>query len=89
MASDDSKRTLTKDLLLAAMMVAAGLAVSGLALTQLRAAHTAEMAQATQPLQSSPPADQDKTPPAESMPGGQRPTTPAPEPARPDEQAQK
>jgi uncharacterized protein HemX len=89
MAADLRKRTLAKDLLLAAMMVAAGLAVSGLALTQLRADHTAEMAQATQPLQSSPHADQDKALPAESKPGGERPTTPAPEPARPDEQAQK
>ena len=49
----------------------------------------AEMAQATQPLQSSPPADQDKAAPAESKPGGERPTTPAPEPARPDAEAQK
>jgi len=88
MSVDDSKRTLAKDLLLATVMVAAGLAISGLALTQLRAAHTAEMAQATQPLQSSP-ADQDKTLPAESKPGGERPTTPAPEPARPNAEAQK
>jgi hypothetical protein len=44
------------------------------------------VAQSTQPLQSSPPSDQDK--PAESKPGGTRPTTPAPEPARPDPQAQ-
>lgn len=89
MAADETKRTLAKDLLLAVAMVAAGLAISGMALTQLRAAHTGELAQATQPLQSSPPADQDKTPPAESKPGGERPTTPAPEPAHPDEQAQK
>jgi uncharacterized iron-regulated membrane protein len=86
MSADDRKRTLAKGLVLAIMMVAAGLAISGLALRQLRAAHTAEMAQATQPLQSSPPADQ--TPPAESKPGGERPTTPAPEPARPNAQAQ-
>ncbi len=70
-------------------MVAAGVVISGLALTQLRAAHTAELAQATQPLQSSPPADPNKTAPAESKPGGERPTTPAPQPARPDAQAQK
>ncbi len=89
MAADDRKRTLAGDLLLAALMVAAGLAMSGVALVQLRAAHTAELAQATQPLQSTPPADQDKTPPAESKPGGERPTTPAPEPARPDTEAQK
>lgn len=89
MAADETKRTLAKDLLLAVAMVAAGLGISGMALTQLRAAHTGELAQATQPLQSSPPADQDKTPPAESKPGGERPTTPAPEPAHPDAQAQK
>ena len=47
------------------------------------------MAQATQSLQSSPSAEQDKTTPAASKPGGERPTTPAPEPARPDAQAQK
>lgn len=89
MAADDRKRTLVKDLVLAAVMIAAGLAISGMALTELRSARTADLAQATQPLQSSPPADQDKTPPAESKPGGERPTTPAPEPARPDAQAQK
>ena len=89
MAADDRKRALARDLPLAAVMVAAGLAVSGLALTKLRASHTAEMAQATQPLQSSPPADQDKAPPAESKPGGERPTTPAPEPARPNAEAEK
>ncbi len=31
----------------------------------------------------------DSTTPAESKPGGTRPTTPAPEPARPDVEAQK
>ena len=46
------------------------------------------MAQATQPLQGTPaPDDQSKTP-AESKPGGERPTTPPPEPARPDPQTQ-
>jgi hypothetical protein len=89
MTADNSKRILARDLLLATAMIAAGLTISGLALTELRAVHTSEMAQATQPLQSSPPADQDKIPPAESKPGGERPTTPAPEPAHPDERAQK
>ena len=73
-------------MLLASALVAAGLAISGLSLMQI-AARNPQMAQATQPLQSPPPA-QDK-PPAESKPGGERPTTPAPEPARPDAQAQK
>jgi hypothetical protein len=82
------KRTLGSDLLLAAAMVAAGLAISGLALTRIRAAHTPQVAQATQPLQSSPPSGQDRPAPAEAKPGGARPTTPAPEPARPDARAQ-
>jgi cytoskeletal protein RodZ len=86
MSTGESKRTLGKDLLLASAMVVVGLAISGLALTKLRAARSPEVAQATQPLQSSPHVDQDK--PAESKPGGTRPTTPAPEPAQPDPQAQ-
>jgi hypothetical protein len=88
MAPDGTKRAYRKDMLLASALVAAGLAISGLSLAQI-AARNPQMAQATPPLQSSPaPADRDK-PPAESKPGGERPTTPAPEPARPDAQAQK
>ncbi|MGC2317090.1 MAG: hypothetical protein WA615_11385 [Bradyrhizobium sp.] len=89
MYSDDRRRAYRKDLLLASVMVAAGLAVTGLSLVRLRAGNP-QMAQATQPLQSSPtvPSAQD-TAPAESKPGGERPTTPAPEPARPDAEAQK
>ena len=86
MSANDGKRTLGKELLLASVMVMAGLAISGLALTKLRATHDPHLAQATQPLQSSPPSDQDK--PAESKPGGTRPTTPAPEPDRPNSQAE-
>jgi predicted cobalt transporter CbtA len=87
MSPDDSKRGYRNDFLLAAAMVAAGLAMCALALAQL-SSQSPLMAQATQPLQSSPPSAQDKAP-AESKPGGERPTTPAPEPARPDAQAQK
>ena len=89
MSPEDRKRAYRKDLLLASVMVAVGLTVFGLALVKL-AADNPQMAQATQPLQSSPPAPaaQD-TAPAESKPGGERPTTPAPEPARPDAEAQK
>jgi hypothetical protein len=72
----------------ASALVAAGLAVSGLSLMQI-AARNPQMAQATQPLQSSPPAAAEDKPPADSKPGGERPTTPAPEPARPDTQALK
>jgi hypothetical protein len=89
MSPDDRKRAYRKDLLLASAMIAAGLAIFGLSVAQLKA-HNPQVAQATQPLQSSPPAQapQDNAP-AESKPGGERPTTPAPEPARPDAEAQK
>jgi hypothetical protein len=68
------------------VLVAGGLVISGLSLTQLSARNT-HIAQATQPLQSSPSTAPDNTP-AESKPGGVRPTTPAPEPAHPDAPAQ-
>jgi hypothetical protein len=88
MIPDDKKRILRKDLLLASVIVAAGLAVSAVSLTQLRA-HDTQTAQATQPLQSSPDSTTPGTAPAESKPGGERPTTPAPEPAHPNVEAQK
>jgi hypothetical protein len=87
MPLEDSRRTYRKDSLLAAAMVVSGLVMCGLALVQL-SADSPLMAQATPPLQSSPPSAPEKAP-AESKPGGERPTTPAPEPARPDPQAQK
>src|SRR5258708_40345752 len=88
MTPDETNRAYRKDMFLASALVAAGLAISGLSLVQI-AARNSQIAQATPPLQSSPPpADQDK-PPGESKPGGERPTTPAPEPARPDTPAQK
>jgi hypothetical protein len=63
-------------------MVAAGIAISGLSVMQLKATDP-QIAQAT------PTPTPQETPPAESKPGGTRPTTPAPEPARPDPEAQK
>jgi hypothetical protein len=86
MSSDGRKRALGKDLLLASLLVTAGLVLSGASLIAL-AKSDVRVAQATQPLQSSPAAPDNA--PAESKPGGERPTTPAPEPARPDAQAQK
>jgi hypothetical protein len=76
-------------MLLASAMAAAGLAISGVSLAQLAARNPQMMAQATQPLQSSPDAAAQDKGPAESKPGGERPTTPSPEPARPDVEAQK
>jgi hypothetical protein len=87
MSSEDRKRAFRRDLLLASLLVVAGLGLSGVSLVEL-AKSNVRFAQATQPLQSSPPAATN-TAPAESKPGGERPTTPAPEPARPDTQTQK
>jgi hypothetical protein len=85
MPPEDRKSTY-RDFWLAAAIVASGLVISGLSLTQLSARNT-YVAQATQPLQSSPSTAPDNVP-AESKPGGVRPTTPAPEPAHPDVPAQ-
>lgn len=87
MPGQDDKRRLKLDLTIACSLFAAGLAISVMSLVQIRAESRMELAQATQPLQTTPPDDQGKTP-AEAKPGGERPTTPAPEPARPDPQTQ-
>jgi hypothetical protein len=89
MTPDGDRRAYRMDLLLAAAMVAGGLAVAAVSMVQIKAANRLHMAQATPPLQGTPASpDQDKAP-AEAKPGGERPTTPAPQPARPDAQAQK
>ncbi len=76
------------DLVLAAVMVAMGLTVVGLSWSQLSGRK--EIAQATAPNSETPQVPAGKTDgPAESKPGGTRPTTPPPEPARPDADAQK
>jgi|HubBroStandDraft_6_1064221.scaffolds.fasta_scaffold435576_2 hypothetical protein len=69
----------------ASMVIAAAIAISTLSLTQVQARDRVRLAQATPAPQTSPSADK----PAESMPGGTRPTTPAPEPAQPNLEAQK
>ena len=90
--NENTKRVVRGELWLAAAMVTAGLAISGLSLARLHAQNQLEMAQATgtpgQPLQATPSPQPTNAPPAEAKPGGTRPTTPAPEPARPDTQAQ-
>jgi hypothetical protein len=87
MSPDERKHVLRRDLGLAAIVVAVGLSVSGLSFVELRARQPQRLAQATPTPQASP-SDQ-PAPPAESKPGGTRPTTPAPEPAHPDAQAQR
>jgi hypothetical protein len=88
--SPDSKRAYRKDMLLASAMVAVGLAISGLSVAQLTAGHSnPQMAQATQPLQSTPGAETKPSAPAEPATTGVRPSATPPEPARPDADAQK
>ncbi|MCP4621535.1 MAG: hypothetical protein GY844_34465 [Bradyrhizobium sp.] len=88
--SASERRTVGKsDWLIAAALVAAGAAISAVSVAEIMAERPhQQLAQATQPTPSSPP-DAQKNVPAESTPGGTRPTTPAPEPARPDADAQK
>ena len=63
---------------LGVVLLVTGLIVAGAAVARMGTENVVQ-AQATPPTAS--PSDNDK--PAESMPGGTRPTTPAPEPARP------
>jgi hypothetical protein len=88
MSPNDGKRDLRKDLLLASTMVAAGLVVSGLSLAEI-AVRNPQMAQATQPLQSTPGTETKPSAPAEPATTGTRPAELAPQPAHPDAQAQK
>jgi hypothetical protein len=85
---DDRKRAYRNDLLLASMMVATGLAVSGVSLIDL-AVREPQMAQATPPLQSTPGSEAKPSAPAEPATTGQRPSEIPPQPAHPDAEARK
>ena len=88
MPADDRKRTFGKDLLLASALVAAGLLISALSLTEIKARNP-QLAQATPPLQSTPGAETKPSAPAAPTTTGTRPSKPAPQPAQPDAEAQK
>jgi hypothetical protein len=88
MPADDRKRAYRKDMLLASAIVAVGLSVSGLSLVDLAARNT-QMAQATQPLQSTPGAESKPSSPTEPVTTGQRPAEIPPQPASPNPEAQK
>ena len=88
MNPDDRRRAYRKDLLLASALITAGLVVSGLSLTQFKAGNP-QMAQATQPLQSTPGAETKPSALPEPATTGARPTEIPPQPARPDAEAQK
>jgi hypothetical protein len=89
MSPDDGKRGYWKDFLLAAALVTTGLVISGLSLIELRTRNPQQLAQATQPLQSTPGAKTKPSAPAEPVTTGTRPSNIPPEPARPDAEAQK
>lgn len=89
MAPADRKRSYRNDMLLAGFLVAAGLAMSGISAAELLNTRHQQMAQATQPLQSTPGAESKPSAPAEPATTGTRPAEIPPEPARPKPEAQK
>lgn len=98
MTPQDAKREIRAEVILAILMLAGAFAVTGTLLMQLFAHQHDFMLSDIMPREMRVAQSQQGTPsvspgkengPAESMPGGTRPTTPAPEPARPDADAQK
>ena len=89
MSADHNKRSYRIDFLVAAALVTTGLVMSGLSLAELGARNQQQLAQATQPLQSTPGAETKPAAPAEPTTTGTRPSNIPPEPARPDADAQK
>ena len=89
MSPDDRKRHYWKDLLLASMLVATGVVISALSLIEIGSSDPQHLAQATQPLQSTPGAESRPSVPAEPTTTGTRRSNIPPEPARPDAEAQK
>ncbi|MCG6206560.1 hypothetical protein LPW26_18070 [Rhodopseudomonas sp. HC1] len=78
----------TRDLLLAGFLIVAGVGVSGIALTQVDSSGRMQFAQATQPTQSTPGAENKPTsPPADANKSDARPHDIPPQPARPDADA--
>ncbi|MEO8317254.1 MAG: hypothetical protein ABJA75_19445 [Bradyrhizobium sp.] len=84
-----NKRKLGGELLFASAMLATGLVISALSVNQIRANDRLQLAQATQPLQSTPGADTKPSASPEPVTTGTRPSAVPPEPARPDAEAQK
>lgn len=89
MPTNHNKRRYRIDFLVAAALVTTGLVMSGLSLAELRARPPQQLAQGTQPLQSTPGAETKPVAPAEPVTTGTRPSGIPPEPARPDADAQK
>ncbi|MBC7577881.1 MAG: hypothetical protein H7312_11060 [Tardiphaga sp.] len=88
MTSIANRRAYRTEMLLASAMIVAGLTMSAAALAQLAPRH-AQMSQATPPLRSTPGAASKPAAPEDSPTTGARPSEIAPQPARPDADAQK
>jgi hypothetical protein len=89
MAPNQKTRTLRRDLALAGIVVAAGVAISAMSVAQLFAHVPQVMAQATPPLQSTPGAESKPSAPSTDTSTGTRPAAIPPQPAQPDAGAQK
>ncbi len=84
MPAVDRQREYRREMWLASLMIAAGLAISVAAMSVLTSTRDPlQIAQATPGAESKPPA------PAEPATTGQRPSDIPPQPARPDQDAQK
>lgn len=79
MTGNNDRHMSRRDWLAGSAMLIAGLAMSAAALRQI---HSSQVVMA-QAVETRPPVGRADGP-ADSMPGGVRPTTPAPEPARPE-----
>jgi hypothetical protein len=103
MPSEQGRSAARRDFWISAALVAGGLTISGFSLLQLaeterptmiEPATSIQMAQARAAQAESrkdhkSPSAQPSSRPADAKPGGTRPTTPPPQPARPDADAQK
>jgi hypothetical protein len=89
MSAFDRQREYRREMLLASLLIAGGLAISAFTLTVLNTTKPLHMAQATHPTQSTPGAETKPSAPSEPGTTGQRPSDIPPQPARPDPDAQK
>lgn len=86
MPRTSNKRAFQNDMLLAAGLIVAGFAISGVSMARIATVHP-QVAQATQPLQSTPGAESKPSAPSDPNTTGSRPQEVAPQPARPDADA--
>src|SRR5258708_8701397 len=74
MSADHNKRSYRIDFLVAAALVTTGLVMAGLSLAELGRRNPQQVAQATQPLQSTPGAESKPSAPREPVTTGTRPS---------------